>query len=354
MTTIPLAPMAPATDPAGQPIRRAGTLGRVSLPADDPLLPAVAVGDVDAVGELWSRYAGRVRSLGLQLSGYDPSFGDDLVQETFARLWRSAARFDAARGTETTFVFTVARRAAVDLWRRSRRSARDRPLDEGGREWAAGPADTATGASLDGHAEASARLASDDETVDAMLTGWVVNEALATLGPAQREVIDLAYFGQLSQSEIATRLGIPLGTVKTRTFAALRALPRRARHPRGAAMTAGSESPAAEHDRLRTDLAGYVLGGLTAAEQAAVEAHLAECESCRAELTQLDPIPVLLEIALDAETASALPDAAPLADASGVAVATATAPTPPPPLAPPSASTAPTRRHRPAAAARGA
>jgi RNA polymerase sigma-70 factor (ECF subfamily) len=214
----------PARVPPGQPEDAADTLSQVSGPADDPLLPAVALGDTDAVGELWSRYAGRVRSLGLQLSGYDPSFGDDLVQETFARLWRSAERFDPARGTETTFVFTVARRAAVDLWRRSRRSARDRPLEETRRERSANPSDAGTGASLDGRTEAAARLASDDGTVDAMLTGWVVNEALATLGPAQREVIDLAYFGQLSQSEIAERLGIPLGTVKTRTFAALRAL----------------------------------------------------------------------------------------------------------------------------------
>jgi len=57
-----------------------------------------------------------------------------------------------------------------------------------------------------------------------VLTGWVVADALTALTDNQREVIDLAYYGQLSQSEIAERLGIPLGTVKTRTFAALKTL----------------------------------------------------------------------------------------------------------------------------------
>ena len=60
--------------------------------------------------------------------------------------------------------------------------------------------------------------------MDAVLTGWVVSEALDALTPVQREVIDLAYYGQLTQSEIAERLAIPIGTVKTRTFAALKAL----------------------------------------------------------------------------------------------------------------------------------
>ena len=176
---------------------------------EPPLLPALAAGVDGAAADLWARYADRVRNLGLRLSGYDPRFADDLVQETFAKLWKGASQFDASKGTEATFVFTVARRAAVDQWRRGRRSARDRSLGE--QDY---PGD-GVGGRLAGRGE---------DNLDVVLTGWVVSEALEALTVAQRQVIDLAYYGQLTQSEIADRLGIPIGTVKTRTFAALKAL----------------------------------------------------------------------------------------------------------------------------------
>jgi RNA polymerase sigma-70 factor (ECF subfamily) len=180
----------------------------VSGVVPDPVLPAVATGDDRAMDELWRRYADRVRALGLRLSRYDTRFADDLVQETFAKLWRGAASFDPERGTETTFVFTVARRAAVDQWRRGRRAADDRPLDH--------------------LPEAASAVTSGPDApeshVESVVTGWAVLDALDALSPVQREVIDLAYYGQLSQREIADRLGIPLGTVKTRTFSALKAL----------------------------------------------------------------------------------------------------------------------------------
>jgi len=204
---VPATPSTAAT--TGSTRSPAGSLVAVPVSSELPVLPGVASGDAQAVAELWSRYAGRVRALGLNLSAYDQSFADDLVQETFARLWRSAERFDASLGTEPTFVFTVARRAAVDLWRRGRRTASDRSID------------------VDDGAVADRRLPSGahhDDGIDQVLTGWVVSDALSTLSDVQREVIELAYYGQLSQSEIAERLGIPLGTVKTRTFAALKNL----------------------------------------------------------------------------------------------------------------------------------
>ena len=173
-----------------------------------PLLLAVARGDERATAELWDRYAGRVHALGLRLSGFDRRFADDLVQDTFAKLWRGASGFDATRGTEATFVFTVARRAAVDQWRRGRRAAGDQPLDR--LPETVGAVTTGPGA--------------PEDHVDTVVTGWVVTEALGNLPPAQREVIELAYYRQLSQTEIAGQLGIPLGTVKTRTYAALKAL----------------------------------------------------------------------------------------------------------------------------------
>jgi RNA polymerase sigma-70 factor (ECF subfamily) len=204
------------TTPVRSPARRrerGATVDAVTHSAEPPVLPAVAAGRDGAATELWDRYADRVRSLGLRLSGFDPRFADDLVQETFTKLWRGAGRFDESKGTEATFVFTVARRAAVDQWRRGRRSATDRPLgnQDGGHERAA----------TDGRLDESTN---GEDHVDAVLTGWVVAEALEGLGPPQREVIELAYYRQMSQSEIAAHLGIPLGTVKTRTFAALKAL----------------------------------------------------------------------------------------------------------------------------------
>jgi len=130
----------------------------VPVSSELPVLPGGARGDAQAVAELWARYAGRVRALGLNLSAFDQSFADDLVQETFARLWRSADRFDATLGSEPTFVFTVARRAAVDLWRRGRRAAADRSLD------------LEDGSVTDRHLPAGAH---HDDGIDQVLTGWV-------------------------------------------------------------------------------------------------------------------------------------------------------------------------------------
>ena len=116
------------------------------------------------------------------------------------RLWRSAHRFDPDRSSARTFVYTLARRAAVDLWRRSSRSpvaTAARPEQE----------DAVGGAAFD---ELVARLD--------------VGEALAALTPLHREVLELQYHADLTQTQVAERLGIPLGTVKSRTLYALRSL----------------------------------------------------------------------------------------------------------------------------------
>ena len=128
------------------------------------------------------------------------SSGDDLVQETMMRLWRSAGRFDPDRGNETGFVAAVARNAAIDM---SRRRA------------------TRTSIPLAEPEELVPPVASPS---DGVVTSVTVRGALATLPPAQRDLLRLAYFDHLTQPEIAERLGIPVGTVKSRTFQALRAL----------------------------------------------------------------------------------------------------------------------------------
>ncbi len=164
------------------------------------LVARLAAGDrVEPLAALYDVYGRRLYALGVHLL-HDEGLAEDLVQETFVRLWRSADRYDPDRSSVRTFVYTLARRAAVDLWRRSSR-APTAPTD---------PPDTEDGAAGAAFDEAMLRLD--------------VGEALETLSRAHREVLELQYRGDLTQSQVAERLGIPLGTVKTRTLYALRAL----------------------------------------------------------------------------------------------------------------------------------
>jgi RNA polymerase sigma-70 factor (ECF subfamily) len=162
---------------------------------DADLLVAVGAGDRgEPLRELYRRYVGRIYGLGVQLLG-DRGLAEELVQETFVRLWRNAGRFDRERGSAATFIFTIARRLAVDLWRR--------PSSRPAKPDAAIP---------------------DDDDVDRLLLRLGVRDALDSLSDAHRTVLELSYGDQLKQTEIARRLGIPLGTVKTRSYHAMRAL----------------------------------------------------------------------------------------------------------------------------------
>jgi RNA polymerase sigma-70 factor (ECF subfamily) len=125
---------------------------------------------------------------------------DDLIQETMLRLWRSAERFDPARGSETTFVASVARNAAIDLARRE----------------ACRPAVPT--------AEVGRLAPPSSAEAERVTTALTVRAALDKLPAAQREILRLAYFEQLTQVEIAERLEIPLGTVKSRSFQAMATL----------------------------------------------------------------------------------------------------------------------------------
>jgi RNA polymerase sigma-70 factor, ECF subfamily len=163
---------------------------------DAELLLAVGRGDRgEPLHELYRRYSGRVYGLGVQLLG-DRGLAEELVQEAFVRVWRTAGRFDPDRGSAATFVFTIARRLAIDLWRRpsSRQAAPEATTEP------------------------------DDDQVDRLLVGLDVRDALDSLSDAHRRVLELSYRDQLKQTEIAERLGIPLGTVKTRSYHALRSL----------------------------------------------------------------------------------------------------------------------------------
>lgn len=154
-----------------------------------------------AVLELYDRYGSRLYGIGLRLLR-DRGLAEELVQETFIRLWRSAPRFDARRGSVATFVFTIARRTAVDLQRR----VSSRPLAE-----------------LD-ERELTRREALGPAEFDQVVVGLEVREALDAISVEQRIVLELHYHEDLTQQQIADRLGLPLGTVKTRTFYGLKAL----------------------------------------------------------------------------------------------------------------------------------
>lgn len=165
--------------------------------SDAALLAQVAAGDrTVALRELYQRYERRLYGLGVRLLG-DPSLAEELVQETFVRLWRKAGQFDPDKGTAATFIFTAARRIAIDLWRRPS----SRPFQPEAED-AAAPGDA----------------------MERVLVGLTVRHALDSLSPDHREVLELTYQHGLKQAEIAERLGVPLGTVKTRTYHALRGL----------------------------------------------------------------------------------------------------------------------------------
>jgi len=172
------------------------------------LLPAVAAGDDLAMDAVWATYAGPIRGLARSLSNATHSDADEVVQEALAKVWTSAASFDPSRGTEATFIFTIARRVIIDRWRRAGRRVSEVALDD-----RVGGADRgATG------------------EFDQVVLRAAMRTAIESLSAPQREVIELAYLDGFSQSEIADRIGVPLGTVKTRTFAALRALRGRLDH----------------------------------------------------------------------------------------------------------------------------
>jgi RNA polymerase sigma-70 factor, ECF subfamily len=162
---------------------------------DGELIQRTGAGDRTAFEKLYKRYARPVFGLALRRLG-DRGRAEDALQETFVSVWRSARTYKPERGPGAPWLYGVARNAIVD---RSR--ARNEP-----------PAETPDEASLE---------AGPDERAEGSWVQWRIHRALETLPEREREVIALAYWSDLSQSEVAEKLGIPLGTVKTRTRAAL-------------------------------------------------------------------------------------------------------------------------------------
>jgi RNA polymerase sigma-70 factor (ECF subfamily) len=169
-----------------------------SEPTDGELIQLVAVGDANAFETLHHRYVRSVFGLALRRLG-DRMRAEDAVQETFAAVWRSARTYRPDRGAGAAWLYAVARNAIVD-----RARGRQEP-----------PGEAPETASTD---------LGPEEQAEAAYVSWRVHRALSGLPSSEREVVELAYYGGLSQSEVADFLGIPLGTVKTRTRSALHRL----------------------------------------------------------------------------------------------------------------------------------
>ncbi|HTH65003.1 MAG TPA: sigma-70 family RNA polymerase sigma factor [Gemmatimonadales bacterium] len=177
---------------------------------DSQLVSRMAAGEDAALGDLYDRYGRTVYALALAIVR-EPADAEEVVVDAFGQAWRSAASFDAARGSVGAWLATIARTRALDTVRARGRRARAH--------------DRAALLSDDGVAAPIATTGSDpSRAVELGDARRLVSQALAVLSSPQRVAIELAYFEGLSQSEIAERLSEPLGTIKTRIRAGMEKL----------------------------------------------------------------------------------------------------------------------------------
>src|SRR2546421_5242152 len=168
--------------------------------SDEAVLALIARADEQALAELYRRFGRLAYGLAFRILR-DDALAQDAVQEAFLGVWRAAGRFTAERAKPSTWLLTLVHRRAVDLVRREERR-RTEPLQ---------PDTEFTDSAPD-----ELELLSERQSI---------REALRKLPPEQREAIELAYYGGYTQSELAERLGQPLGTIKSRMFTGLARLP---------------------------------------------------------------------------------------------------------------------------------
>ena len=166
--------------------------------SDEAVVALAARSDDVAFAELYDRFGRVAYGLALRILR-DDALAEDAVQEAFLAIWRGAARFIPERGKASTWILTLVHRRAVDLVRRENRR-RAEPLDD---------------------REPPGAQSSAEDVAWLRLERERVQTALRKLPDPQREAIELAYYGGYTQSELAERLGQPLGTIKSRMFAGL-------------------------------------------------------------------------------------------------------------------------------------
>jgi RNA polymerase sigma factor (sigma-70 family) len=178
--------------------RRMKTVSRdLAHLSDEALVALAARSEQSALAELYDRYGRPAYGLALRILR-DERLAEDAVQEALLTVWRTAARFVPERGKASTWILTLTHRRAVDLVRREERRRAD---------------------TLEGVPEPGGGAV--DEEAWLRLQRERVQEALRQLPDQQREAIELAYYGGFTQSELAERLGQPLGTIKSRMFMGL-------------------------------------------------------------------------------------------------------------------------------------
>jgi RNA polymerase sigma-70 factor (ECF subfamily) len=173
--------------------------------ADRAVLARISGGELAALEDLYDRYKTMAYSIAYRITN-DPTLAEDVVQDAFLGAWRNAARYVEGRGSVKTWLLSIVHHRAIDAIRRRRPTTELPEIDAGLPEALTLP---------DVWAEVSASL-------DAV----TVREALVALSDVQREALELAYFGGLTQQEIAERTGTPLGTVKSRMRLGLLAMRR--------------------------------------------------------------------------------------------------------------------------------
>jgi RNA polymerase sigma-70 factor (ECF subfamily) len=168
----------------------------------------LSAGDHDAFDELYRRYAAPAFGLAFRVTGQQ-ILAQDVVHDAFMALWRTPEAYDPARGAFRTFFLSLVHHRAVDTVRREERLRRRQ--DRAANLEPLAVEDTAEGVI---------------DAADIEDRRREVRAALETLPPEQRQVLELAYFGGMTQVQIADRVQVPIGTVKTRTLAAMRKLRR--------------------------------------------------------------------------------------------------------------------------------
>ncbi len=152
-----------------------------------------------AMRQLHDEHASALWGFCLHLTGNDRTHAEDVAQETLLRAWRNASVLEESRGSVRSWLFTVARNIVIDEWR-SKRNKREIPTDD------------------------LTDLSGSEDRTDQLLLSWVVAEALTQLSQEHRAVLLACYYRGQSVAEASRRLGVPEGTVKSRTHYALRAL----------------------------------------------------------------------------------------------------------------------------------
>lgn len=155
--------------------------------------------DEEAFVTLFRHFAPRLKAF-LMRSGADPAMAEECVQEVMTTVWRKSAQFDASRASAATWIFTIARNRRIDMLRKQRRPE---------------PEDLTWGPEAEPDQEAVIGLQQESEKL---------GEAIKALPEKQRDLIEKAYFGELTHSEIADVTGLPLGTIKSRIRLALERL----------------------------------------------------------------------------------------------------------------------------------